>query len=74
MKSKFTISKQITICYENVELAEEAAINGATQDSNHYWRRATDIAFYLMDNYNPGTFTDEEYDFLRQIAKHFKDY
>lgn len=73
MKPKLTISKQITTCYEYVELAENAAINGAMKDSNHYWKRATDVAIYLLDSYNAGTFTDEEYDFLRQIAKHFKD-
>lgn len=74
MKSKLTISKQITTCYEYVELAENAAVSGALKDSNHYWKRATDVAIYLLDSYNAGTFTDEEYDFLRQIAKHFKEF
>lgn len=73
MKSKLTISKQITNCYEYVEHAETSALNGALHDSNRYWRRATDVAIYLLDSYDPGTFTDEEYDFLKQIAKHFKD-
>ena len=73
MKPKLTISKQITTCYEYVDLAERAALNGALKDSNMYWKRATDIAIYLIDGYNAGTFTDEEYDFLKQIAKHFKD-
>lgn len=73
MKSKLSISKKISTCYEYVELAERAALNGAMQDSNHYWRRATDVAIYLLDSYDSGTFLDEEYDFLRQIAKHFKD-
>jgi hypothetical protein len=73
MKSKLTISKQIDNCYEYVELAESAAMNGALADSNRYWRRATDIAIYLMDRYNAGTFSDEEYEFLKHIAKHIKD-
>lgn len=73
MKSKLTISKQINTCYEYVELAESAAYNGALQDSNRYWKRATDIAIYLIDTYNSGTFSDEEYTFLKQISKHFKD-
>lgn len=74
MNSKLTISKQITTCYEYVELAENAALSGAIKDSNHYWKRATDIAIYLLDSYNPGTFMDEEYYFLKQITKHFKDF
>jgi hypothetical protein len=73
MKPKLTISKQVTNCYEYVDLAERAALNGALTDSNRYWRRATDIAIYLIDSHSPGTFSDEEYDFLVQIAKHFKD-
>ena len=73
MKSKLSISKKITPCYEYVELAERAALSGALRDSNHYWRRATDIAIYLLDSHDCGTFLDEEYDFLKQIAKHFKD-
>ena len=73
MKHTLTISKQIDNCYDYVEHAEIAALNGALQDSNRYWRKATDIAIYLLDKHNPGTFTDEEYDFLTQIAKHFKD-
>jgi len=74
MKPKLTISKQITNCYEYVDLAERAAVNGALRDSNMYWKRATDIAIYLLDSYDVGTFFDEEYDFLKQIAKHFKEY
>jgi hypothetical protein len=74
MKSKLTISKQITTCYECVDLAERAALDGELQSSNHHWKKATDIAIYLLDKYDAGTFLDEEYDFLRQIAKHFKDY
>jgi hypothetical protein len=74
MNPKLSISKQITTCYEYVELAEISALNGDLQDSNHKWKRATDIAIYLLDTYESGTFLDEEYDFLRQIAKHFKDY
>jgi len=73
MKSKLTISKQITNCYEYVDLAERAAMSGALRDSNMYWKRATDIAVYLLDKYDVGTFFDEEYDFLKQIAKHIKD-
>jgi hypothetical protein len=74
MNSKLSISKQITMCYEYVELAEIAALDGNLQDSNHKWKRATDIAIYLLDTYESGIFLDEEYDFLRQIAKHFKDF
>lgn len=73
MKSKLTISKQISNCYEYVDLAESSAYNGALTDSNRYWKKATDIAIYLIDTYNAGTFSDEEYNFLKQIAKHFKD-
>lgn len=74
MRSKLTISKQITTCYECVDLAERSALDGELQQSNHHWRKATDIAIYLLDKYDSGTFLDEEYDFLRQIAKHFKDF
>ena len=37
------------------------------------WRNAVDFANSLLINNEPGTFLDEEYDFLKQIAKHFKD-
>lgn len=73
MSDRMSISKKITACYEYVDLAERAALNNNYQDSNHFWRKATDIAIYLLDSYDVGTFLDEEYDFLRQIAKHFKD-
>lgn len=74
MKSpKLIISKQITTCYEYVDLAERAALNGAMSDSNRHWRNASNIALSLIRGYDPGTFLDEEYDFLTQIAKHFKD-
>lgn len=48
-------------------------MSGALRDSNMYWKKATDIAVYLLDKYDVGTFFDEEYDFLKQIAKHIKD-
>jgi|688.fasta_scaffold1095218_2 hypothetical protein len=74
MKDKrLNISKQITSCYEYVDLAERAALNGAATDSNRYWKNATGIALSLLNTNDPGTFLDEEYDFLTQIAKHFKD-
>lgn len=73
MKPKVTISKQIEVCYEYVQNAETAALNGAFNDSNRYWRRACDIAINLLDINTPGSFSDEEYDFLLQISKHFKD-
>lgn len=68
-----TISKKITTCYEYVDLAERAAYNGAFEDSNRYWKNATNLAISLLHNNDHGTFLDEEYDFLIQIAKHFKD-
>lgn len=74
MKEKrLTISKQITTCYEYVDLAERAALNGAFNDSNRYWRNATGIAFSLLSAHEVGTFFDEEYIFLKQIANQFKD-
>ena len=74
MKEKrLTISKQITTCYEYVDLAERSALNGAFNDSNRYWRNATGIAFSLLNTYDAGTFLDEEYIFLKQIANTFKD-
>jgi hypothetical protein len=73
MKPKLTISRKITDCYEYVDLAERSALNGAFEDSNRYWNRATNIAIYLLDTYESGTFLDEEYDFLKQIAKHIKE-
>ncbi len=73
MKPKMTISKKITDCYSYVEFAEKAAANDAYADSNLYWRKATDIAIYLLDTYESGTFLDEEYDFLKQISKHVKE-
>jgi hypothetical protein len=74
MRDKLTISKKITTCYEYVDLAERAALNGSYQDSNLFWRKATDLAIYLLDSYDSGSFLDEEYYFLKQIAKHFKDH
>lgn len=68
------ISKKISSCYDYVNLAETAALNGATSDSNRYWRNAVNIAITLLDDHNPGYFSDEEYYFLLQISKHFKDY
>ena len=73
MKPKMTISKKITDCYAYVELAEKSAACDAYADSNLYWKRATDIAIYLLDTYESGTFLDEEYDFLKQISKHVKE-
>jgi hypothetical protein len=74
MKEKrLNISKQITSCYEYVDLAERAALNGAINDSNRYWRNASGIALSLLTSNDPGTFLDEEYNFLNQISKHFKD-
>lgn len=73
MKPKMTISKKITDCYTYVDLAERAAAHDAYADSNLYWRKATDIAIYLLDTYESGTFLDEEYTFLKQISKHFKE-
>lgn len=73
MNKKVTISKKITMCYEYVDMAERAALNGASGDSNYFWHKATDLAIYLLDTYETGTFLDEEYDFLKQISKHVKD-
>jgi hypothetical protein len=73
MKPKLTISKKITDCYEYVDLAERSALAGAYSDSNIYWNKATNIAVYLLEKYDCGTFLDEEYDFLLQIAKHIKE-
>jgi hypothetical protein len=74
MNPKLTVSDQIAACYDYVELAEFSATSGDLQNSNHHFKRATDIAIYLLDTYNSGTFLDEEYNFLKQISKHFKDY
>ena len=71
--NKMNISRQITSCYEYVDLAERAALNGAFNDSNRYWRNATGIAFSLLSSHDCGAFLDEEYTFLKQIANHFKD-
>jgi len=71
--NKMNISRQITSCYEYVDLAERAAYNGAMVDSNRYWRNASNIALSLLKAHDPGTFLDEEYFFLKQIAKHFED-
>lgn len=73
MSEKVTISKKISICYEYVDLAERAALNGAPNDSNYFWNKATDLAIYLLDTYETGTFLDEEYYFLKQISKHVKE-
>jgi hypothetical protein len=68
------ISKKITTCYEYVDLAETAASNGAITDSNRYWKNAVKIAIALLDEHDSGYFSDEEYMFLKQISKHFKDF
>ncbi len=68
-----TISKQITTCYEYVELAERSALNGSFEDSNRFWRNASNIAISLLQKEEPGCFLDEEYKFLTQIANYFKD-
>lgn len=73
MTTKLNISKQINTCYEYVDLAERAAIRGAKSESNQYWRSASNIALSLIKAHDPGTFLDEEYFFLKQIAKHFED-
>lgn len=73
MSNKVNISKKITTCYEYVDLAERAAYNGAYEDSNRYWKNASNLALSLLQNNDAGSFFDEEYDFLVQIAKHFKD-
>jgi hypothetical protein len=73
MKPKLTISKQITTCYHYVDLAERAALDGSPRDSDFFWKKAIDLAVYLLDKYECGTFLDEEYDFLKQISKHLKD-
>jgi hypothetical protein len=70
---KLNISKKITNCYEYVDLAERAAYNGAFTDSNRYWKNATTLALSLLQDNDHGSFIDEEYEFLVQIAKHFKD-
>lgn len=73
MSDKVNISKKITTCYEYVDLAERAAYDGFYEESNRQWRNASSLAFSLLQNNDHGTFLDEEYDFLVQIAKHFKD-
>jgi hypothetical protein len=73
LDKKVTISDKVFTCYEYVELAERAAVHGAYEDSDRYWRNAVNFANSLLINNEPGTFLDEEYDFLTQIAKHFKD-
>lgn len=73
MSAKVTISKKISMCYEYVEMAERAALNGASKDSNYFWQKATDLSIYLLDTYETGTFLDEEYYFLKQISKHVKE-
>jgi hypothetical protein len=70
---KLNISKKITNCYEYVDLAERAAHNGAFTDSNRYWNNATNLALSLLQEHDHGTFLDEEYEFLVQIAKYIKD-
>lgn len=70
---KVTISKQISNCYEYVDLAERSALDGKFEESNRFWRNASNLALSLLKNNDHGTFLDEEYHFLTQIAKHFKD-
>lgn len=72
-KDKVTISKQISSCYEYVELAERAALDGSFQESNRLWKLASNLAITLLQKHEHGLFLDEEYDFLKQIAKHFRD-
>lgn len=71
MHSKLTISKQITSCYHYVDLAERSAIDCLFHQSNRYWERAAQIAMELLDNNEVGCFLDEEYYFLKQIAKYY---
>jgi hypothetical protein len=73
MKNSMNISKQITTCYEYVDLAERSALDGRFTESNRYWSNATNLAMSLLKNNEHGTFLDEEYHFLTQVAKHIKD-
>ena len=72
-KDKVIISKQISNCYEYVELAEKAALDGTFQESNRFWKLASNSAITLLHKHDHGLFLDEEYNFLKQIAKHFRD-
>jgi hypothetical protein len=73
MNKKMTISKQIINCYEYVEFAEKAAANGAYGDSSRYWKRAAQLAIKLLDDNAHASFLDDEYKFLVDVSKHFKD-
>lgn len=68
-----TITKKIDICYDYVKNAENTASNGDFVNSNRYWIKANDLAVELLENNNPGAFSDEEYSFLEKISNHFKD-
>jgi hypothetical protein len=72
-KDKVTISDKVYTCYEYVDLAERAALSGAYSDSNLYWRRAINVANWLLYHNEHGVFLDEEYNFLTQISKYIKD-
>ena len=70
---KLSISDKISTCYDYVDRAERAAYNSNSVESNYQWKKASHLAVSLLQSHNPGIFSDEEYDFLKQIAKHFKD-
>ena len=72
-KQQLTISKQISTCYEYVDKAEVASHKGSFADSDRFWQSAASIALSLLSANDPGTFLDEEYTFLTQISKYFKD-
>jgi len=68
-----TISKKITICHDYVGMAEQSSLQGHYSESNLFWKKAVGIANTLLENNDHGSFLDEEYKFLVQIKKHFKD-
>ena len=73
MRKKLFISKRIVTCYEYVELAERASTQGSISDSNRYWKRAAQLAKFLLEKHDHGVFLDEEYSFLQQISKFLED-